>query len=115
MVFVKGFLRCCARALELDPDTVMGLLYERERTQLRKRRRDGLPDDKPISSSRRPAPTSPASAMQARIQAQIAEWLNQLPSARILMWIVVALLVALVVFIAFTLASGQAQSMTIRS
>jgi hypothetical protein len=31
------------------------------------------------------------------------------------MWIVVALLVALVVFIAFTLASGQAQSMTIRS
>jgi cytoskeletal protein RodZ len=115
MVFVKGFLRCCARALELDPDTVMGLLYERERTQLRKRRRDGTPDDKPISSSRRPVPTSPASAMQARIQARIAEWLGQLPSARILMWIVVALLVALVVFIAFTLASGQAQTMTIRS
>jgi hypothetical protein len=115
MVFTKGFLRCCARALELDADTVMGLLYERERTQLRKRRRDGLPDDKPISSSRRSAPVSPASAMQARIQARIAEWLGQLPSARILMWIVVALLVALVVFIAFTLASGQAQTMTIRS
>src|SRR5690606_848224 len=24
MVFAKGFLRCCARALELDPDTVLG-------------------------------------------------------------------------------------------
>jgi cytoskeletal protein RodZ len=115
MVFVKGFLRCSARALELDPDTVLGLLYERERTQLRKRRRDGVPDDKPISSSRRAAPVSPASAMQARIQARISEWLSELPSARILMWIVVALLVALVVFIAFTLASGQAQTMTIRS
>lgn len=116
MVFAKGFLRCCARALELDPDTVLGLLYERERTALRKRRRDGVPDDKPVSSSRRSSvPASPASAMQARIQARITEWLSQLPSARILMWVVVALLVALVVFIAFTLASGQAQTMTIRS
>jgi transcriptional regulator with XRE-family HTH domain len=115
MVFTKGFLRCCARALELDPDTVLGLLYERERTQLRKRRREGAPDDKPISNSRRSVQASPASALQARIQARIADWLSQLPSARILMWVVVALLVALVVFIAFTLASGQAQTMTIRS
>jgi hypothetical protein len=115
MVFTKGFLRCCARALELDADTVLGLLYERERTQLRKRRRDGVPDDKPAASSRRPARPGPAGAIQAQIQARIAEWLSQLPSARILMWIVVALLVALVVFIAFTLASGQAQTMTIRS
>jgi cytoskeletal protein RodZ len=115
MVFTKGFLRCCARALELDGDTVLGLLYERERTQLRKRRRDGIPDDKPLPSSRRPARPGPASAIQARIQARVAEWISQLPSARILMWVVVALLVALVVFIAFTLASGQAQTMTIRS
>jgi hypothetical protein len=111
MVFVKGFLRCCARALELDPDTVLGLLYERERTQLRKRRREGVPDGKPAANARGPARPGAAGAIQARI----AEWLNQLPSARILMWVVVALLVALVVFIAFTLASGQAQSMTIRS
>jgi cytoskeleton protein RodZ len=137
MVFAKGFLRCCARAMELDPDTVLGLLYERERTQLRKRRRDGVPDDKSISNglhargaglnARRSVQASPASALhprgsaalgrafQARIQARIADWLSQLPSARILMWVVVALLVALVVFIAFTLASGQAQTMTIRS
>lgn len=107
MVFVKGFLRCCARALELDPDTVLGLLYERERTQLRKRRREGLPDGKPTSTVRGPA--------RPGLQARVAEWIGQLPSARILMWVVVALLVALVVFIAFTLASGQAQTMTIRS
>jgi cytoskeletal protein RodZ len=115
MVFVKGFLRCCARALELDADTVLGLLYERERTQLRKRRRDGMPEDKPASHARRPVRPGPASALQARIQAQVAEWISELPSARIIMWIVVALLVALVVLIAFTLASGQAQTMTIRS
>lgn len=111
MVFAKGFLRCCARVLELDPDTVLGLLYERERTQLRKRRREGIPDGKPTSNTREPARTGAAGAIQARI----AEWIGQLPSARILMWVVVALLVALVVFIAFTLASGQAQTMTIRS
>jgi transcriptional regulator with XRE-family HTH domain len=115
MVFTKGFLRCCARALELDSDTVLGLLYERERTQLRKRRRDGMPEDKPASSSRRPVRPGPAGAISARIQASIAEWISQLPSARIIMWVVVALLVALVVLIAFTLASGQAQTMTIRS
>jgi transcriptional regulator with XRE-family HTH domain len=115
MVFAKGFLRCCARALELDPETVLGLLYDRERTQLRKRRREGMPDDRPTLSARRPVRPGPAGAIQARIQAQLGQWLNQLPSARILMWVVVALLVALVVFIAFTLASGQAQSMTIRS
>ena len=31
MVFAKGFLRCCARTLGLEEDTVLGLLYERER------------------------------------------------------------------------------------
>lgn len=31
MVFAKGFLRCCARALALDEHTVLGLLYELER------------------------------------------------------------------------------------
>ena len=103
MVFTKGFLRCCARALELDPDTVLGLLYERERTQLRKRRREALPDGKPLSSARSPTRPGPAGAIQARL----AEWVSQLPSARILLWVVVALLVALVVFIAFTLAAGR--------
>ena len=39
-VFVKGFLRCAARALGVDVDAVMELLYERERAQLHHRRRD---------------------------------------------------------------------------
>jgi cytoskeletal protein RodZ len=114
MVFVKGFLRCCARALELDPDTVLGLLYERERTALRKRRRADAAagEGKPIvPAGARGQKLTPAQA----IQAKIAVWLGQLPSSRILLWLVVALLVALVVFIAFTLASSQAQNMMIRS
>ena len=119
MVFVKGFLRCCARALELDPDVVIGLLYERERTALRKRRREGVAaEDKDkfavanrSVSGRKARPKTLTEVIQARV----AQWLAQLPSARILMWLVVALLVALVVFIAFTLASSQAQTLMIRS
>ncbi|MEZ4451738.1 MAG: helix-turn-helix domain-containing protein [Nannocystaceae bacterium] len=34
-VFVKGFLRCCARALEIDEQVVLDLLYEQERARLR--------------------------------------------------------------------------------
>lgn len=32
-VFVRGFFRCCARALGLDPETVAGLLHEHLRAQ----------------------------------------------------------------------------------
>lgn len=39
-VFVKGFLRCCARALGLEPEGVMELVYERERELLVARRRE---------------------------------------------------------------------------
>ena len=108
MVFAKGFMRCCARALELDPDTVLGLLYERERERLRTRRREasvaGAADPSPRKQSR-----------GGTDQAWIAQRMGQLPSARILMWLVVALLVALVVLIAFTLASGHADPLMIRS
>jgi transcriptional regulator with XRE-family HTH domain len=34
-VFVKGFLRCCARALEIDDQVVLDLLYEQERAKMR--------------------------------------------------------------------------------
>ena len=33
-VFVKGFLRCCARALEIDDQVVLDLLYEQERAKM---------------------------------------------------------------------------------
>lgn len=41
-VFVKGFFRCCARSLELDPETVLALLHEQERAlqQLKTGRRE---------------------------------------------------------------------------
>lgn len=103
MVFAKGFLRCCARSLELDPDVVLGLLYARERERLRARRRE--------SSAVTAQPMPRKQSRGGSAQAWIAQWLSNLPSARILMWLVVALLVALVVLIAFTLASAQAQSM----
>jgi len=39
-VFVKGFLRCCSRALGLEAEVVMELVYERERELLLARRRE---------------------------------------------------------------------------
>jgi hypothetical protein len=42
-VFAKGFLRCAARALGVDVQTVMDLLFERERAALSARRRDRPP------------------------------------------------------------------------
>ncbi|KIG13353.1 putative membrane protein [Enhygromyxa salina] len=123
MVFTKGFLRCCARSLDLDPDTVLGLLYERERAKLRARRREtnnanGSPaalDGKPGRGQDAARSRRPATRRAGVVDAWLAQWIGKLPSARILMWLVVALLVALVVFIAFTLASGQAESIIIKS
>ena len=59
------------------------------------------PDDRPRA---RPAEASPL--LQAR--AWIVERLERLPSSRILLWLVVALIVAAIVLLAFTLASSQA-------
>lgn len=110
LVFVKGFLRCCARALGLDPEAVIGLLYEREREQLRAKRRD----------SSGVGPQVPAEFGKHRRSNRASRWLatrlDRLPSAQILMWMIVALIVALIVLAAFTLASGQAaQALQIRS
>lgn len=109
LVFAKGFLRCCARALDLDPDAVIGLLYEQEREQLRARRRDsGV------------ALELPAELAAKHRGNHFTRWLvvrlHRLPSAQILLWLIVALVVAIIVLIAFTLASGQAaQTLQIRS
>jgi len=119
MVFAKGFLRVCARALELDEDTVLGLLYERERVQLRQRRREASNvtpvDAQAPSRPARGADSSKSEGLLAWAGDYVQGWIARLPSARIIMWIIVALLVALVVFIAFTLASSQAETMMIRS
>jgi cytoskeletal protein RodZ len=104
MVFAKGFLRCCARSLELDADVVLGLLYARERERLRARRRESS-----VTVGVQQTPRKQSRGGSA--QAWLAQVLSRMPSARILMWLVVALLVALIVLIAFTLASAQADTM----
>jgi len=54
-VFAKGFLRCAARALGVDVQTVMDLLYERERAALSARRRDRMPSAPAIAAEEFPA------------------------------------------------------------
>jgi transcriptional regulator with XRE-family HTH domain len=121
-VFVKGFLRCCARSLAVDPERVMELLYERERAALQARRRShsDLQAASPL-----PGPTTPPSAGEpahARgkpprltrtttppAEHPIQRIVAQLPSANTVLWLVVAVLVAMVVLAAFNLmGSGPA-------
>jgi cytoskeletal protein RodZ len=110
LVFAKGFLRCCARALDLDPEAVIGLLYEQEREQLRAKRREssGVGPQVPAEFAKR--------GRSNRASRWLAAQIDRLPSAQILMWMIVALIVALIVLAAFTLASGQAaETLQIRS
>jgi transcriptional regulator with XRE-family HTH domain len=133
-VFVKGFLRCAARALGVDADAVMELLYERERTQLNMRRRDrpaapvrpangGGPVAPrfPSSPSRASAPVAAADGVLPRMpprvrkqapprSASLARALaTRMPSVSVLLWIVIAVLVAMVMMAAFNLV-GQGPS-----
>ena len=100
-VFVKGFLRCCARALKLEEETVLGLLYEQERAQLLARRRE--PTAPNATAARSPA------ARRGSVKAVFGLF-EGLPSHRLLLWAIVILLVALIVMVAFALvvASGSA-------
>ena len=109
-VFAKGFLRCCARALALEPDAVMELLYEQERALLHARRRERNPP----SESRRPRvlPRLPAQRRRSS-SAPFAEsrWrrlVAALPSASVVLWVLVAVLVAIVVLAAFNLMGAAA-------
>jgi hypothetical protein len=100
-VFVKGFLRCCARSLSLDEQSVIGLLYEQEREKLKQRRRDGSgAHTGPISGPVSPITAAESSGLWPRMVARVSD-------PRLILWLVVALLVALVVIVAFTLASAQ--------
>lgn len=112
-VFVKGFLRCCARVLSLDEDTVMGLLYETS-TEV------ALVDAEPVPGPAAAAP-SPASSLVSprRPVQQLSNTLGRiwdrieplLPSSRLLMWIVVSLLIIAIVLAAFSMANGQADAL----
>lgn len=100
LVFVKGFLRCCARALKLDEETVMGLYYEQERAALQTRRRESTPSPKPAEISRA------SSSIQARVA-------PLLPSPRVLMWSAVLVILTLFVLVAFTLVANMGGSHSI--
>lgn len=69
-VFAKGFLRCAARALGVDVQTVMDLLYERERAALSARRRERPPSVPTMVADelvpRRAEPARPESRSTAR-------------------------------------------------
>ena len=109
MVFAKGFLRCCARTLGLDEDTVLGLLYERERETRATQREGSAP--LVVPSPRTPSTDSGAKPDIGFNFEEWREWLREVParfvSPRVLLWILVALFVVLVVYLAFTVASGQ--------
>jgi transcriptional regulator with XRE-family HTH domain len=136
-VFVKGFLRCAARALGVEADAVMELLYERERTQLNMRRRDrpagpvrpSGSDGAAIGAARPagvparvPARVSPAAATDGvvprmpprvrkqappRSQSALRGLLTRMPSVSVLLWIVIAVLVAMVIMAAFNLVGHR--------
>lgn len=112
-VFVKGFLRCCTRALGLPSETVMELLYERERAALQARRLQ----QRPSSAEMRSADgelcggTPLAPKLPPRVRERTApdggvvrHALLGLPRANALLWLVIAAFVAVLVMAAFNLA-----------
>lgn len=107
MVFAKGFLRCCARTLGLEEDTVLGLLYERERKTSVSQRDStaALVVPAPHTSSREPAAGALVSLDAWKHAAQ--RIYSRVVAPRVLLWVLVTLFVFLVVFLAFTIASGQ--------
>jgi len=107
LVFVKGFLRCCARALEIDADTVMELVYDRERARLNAKRRErtvvlpelhGAPHDAAARCSP-PRLRRPSTSAESPLQRVVAT----LPTPTTLLWVVVVALVAMVLMAAFNL------------
>lgn len=115
-VFVKGFLRCCTRALGLSSETVMELLYERERAALVARRQ-------PPAAPATPATPSPAATDEAEAEAEreppvavagepppaaessrtLARLWARVSGTQALLWLVVAAFVAVLVMAAFDL------------
>ncbi len=125
-VFVKGFLRCCARALGVEPEEVMELVYERERELLvaRRRERPTSPDMPGMEVPQTPAleagdaavpqaddeqaPTStePAPPHAAADRPSLFAGLRSAVGAggiSLMLWVVVAIFVAMVMMAAFSM------------
>jgi len=146
-VFVKGFFRCCARSLELDPETVLSLLHEHERAlqQLKSGRRErhppqllGRANHKPEPAPARPARTASQSASQSAPQGSgqapaaaaasgnaavagaapvslfnfdavlpfLRRTIFSAANSRLLMWIAIGLMIAVIVMTAFVMVGG---------
>lgn len=132
-VFVRGFFRCCARSLGLDPEAVVGLLQEHLRAQQAgskpARRERAVQAVRSIEgAARSPAPRSPAlspapaevarpeaarpalagggvvAGMFDDLGAALARAFAQLPQSRTLMWIVVGLVVAAIAVTTFVVS-----------
>lgn len=107
-VFVRGFLRCCARTLQLDPQHVIELLYEQERALTKAARREASATGKhaPARASKEASQT-PAASPRAPAAAQPAGWLRErLSATNLVLWLLVVVVVALLVLAAFHLAGG---------
>lgn len=122
-VFVKGFLRCCTRALGLPSETVMELLYEQERAALQARRQQQRPllsggglsggglagglasgeSDVVPAPSRKP-PRVKVKERPAPDGGVVRHALIGLPRANALLWLVVLAFIAVMVMAAFNLA-----------
>ncbi len=103
-VFVKGFLRCCARSLGLEPDKVLELLCEREREISRARRREqrSITGAHAAPSKRAEASASRTGPVSGR---PIQRFLSSVTATNILLWIVVVLFLAVLVMAAFNLST----------
>jgi len=123
-VFVKGFLRCCARVLEVDPELFFELLYAREDEQAEasgepevgRQSSEEVADSVFVIASAEadacePATTpSPEAAaapsilleMLLRVRDVMGRAIAGVPS-RQLLWVAVAALIALLVLAAFAL------------
>ncbi len=109
-VFVKGFVRCVARALSVDVQTVMDLLYERERAAISARRggRPGAPVAPAVPEFAGLGRTAPR--RRAKASPTAPGWRDamrgRLPSPAVFLWVLVAAFVAMVVLAAFNLVGG---------
>lgn len=117
-VFVKGFLRCCSRALGVEAEVVMELVYERERELLLARRRE-RPTAPPTSTeaasppvASEPEASSPEAGPASAPVAAKAEGPHLFAGLRrmmgrggvsMMLWIAVALFVAMVMMAAFNM------------
>lgn len=108
-VFVKGFLRCCTRALGLPSETVMELLYERERAALQARRQQQRPSysETDVAPTPKLPPRVKVKERPAPDGGVMRQALVGLPRANTLLWLIVLAFIAVLVMAAFGLAGDN--------